>query len=113
MTIDTLRELVLRRPFEPFARPSRAAIPRAIPLMKQSSTCGRLLRCISKASLPEESRYPSRTCSSSPSRLPYDAASGPESERQLEELIRRRLAMPIEQRMNFLRKRLPGGGSCL
>ncbi len=36
-----------------------------------------------------------------------------ESDRQLEELIRRRLAMPIEHRMNFLRKRLPGGGSCL
>ena len=36
-----------------------------------------------------------------------------ESERQLDELIRRRLAMPLEQRMNFLRRRLPGGGSCL
>jgi hypothetical protein len=36
-----------------------------------------------------------------------------ESDRQLEELIRRRLAMPVEQRMNFLRRRLPGGGSCL
>jgi len=36
-----------------------------------------------------------------------------ESDRQLVELIRRRLAMPIEQRMNFLRRRLPGGGSCL
>lgn len=36
-----------------------------------------------------------------------------ESERQLDELIRRRLALPIEQRMNFLRRRLPGGGSCL
>ena len=36
-----------------------------------------------------------------------------ESDRQLEELIRRRLALPIEQRMHFLRKRLPGGGSCL
>jgi len=36
-----------------------------------------------------------------------------ESERQLDELIRRRLALPIEQRMNFLRRRLPGGGNCL
>ena len=36
-----------------------------------------------------------------------------ESERQLIELIRRRLALPLEKRMNFLRKRLPGGGSCL
>jgi hypothetical protein len=36
-----------------------------------------------------------------------------ESDRQLDELIRRRLALPIEQRMNFLRRRLPGGGSCL
>jgi hypothetical protein len=41
------------------------------------------------------------------------AALRQESDRQLEELIRRRLAMPLEQRMNFLRKRLPGGGSCL
>jgi len=41
------------------------------------------------------------------------AALAKESERQMEDLIRRRLAMPIEQRMNFLRKRLPGGGSCL
>ncbi|MFM8890685.1 MAG: hypothetical protein ACKOTB_03505 [Planctomycetia bacterium] len=36
-----------------------------------------------------------------------------ESDRQLDELIARRLALPIEQRMNFLRRRLPGGGSCL
>lgn len=36
-----------------------------------------------------------------------------ESERQLIELIRHRLALPLEKRMNFLRKRLPGGGSCL
>ena len=36
-----------------------------------------------------------------------------ESERQLDDLIRRRLAMPVKKRMNFLRKRLPGGGSCL
>jgi hypothetical protein len=41
------------------------------------------------------------------------AALRKESDRQLEELIRRRLAMPLEQRMNFLRIRLPGGGSCL
>lgn len=36
-----------------------------------------------------------------------------ESDLHLTDLIRRRLAMPIEKRMNFLRKRLPGGGSCL
>ncbi|MFM7108350.1 MAG: hypothetical protein ACKOZU_07075 [Planctomycetaceae bacterium] len=41
------------------------------------------------------------------------AALGIETDRQLAALIRRRLALPIEQRMNFLRKRLPGGGSCL
>jgi hypothetical protein len=26
---------------------------------------------------------------------------------------KRRRAMPVEKRMNFLRRRLPGGGSCL
>ena len=36
-----------------------------------------------------------------------------ETDRQLIDLIRRRLALPVEQRMNFLRRRLPGGGSCL
>jgi hypothetical protein len=36
-----------------------------------------------------------------------------ESERALLELIRRRLALPITKRMNFLRVRLPGGGSHL
>jgi len=41
------------------------------------------------------------------------AALAKESDRQLDELIARRLAMPVEQRMNFLRRRLPGGGSCL
>ncbi len=41
------------------------------------------------------------------------AALKAESERQLEELIRRRLALPLEKRMNFLRRRLPGGGSAL
>jgi len=41
------------------------------------------------------------------------AALRAESERQLEDLIRRRLALPLEKRMNFLRRRLPGGGSAL
>jgi hypothetical protein len=36
-----------------------------------------------------------------------------ESREQLRDLIRRRLALPIEQRMNFLRRRMPGGGTCL
>jgi hypothetical protein len=36
-----------------------------------------------------------------------------ESDRALIELIRRRLAMPIAKRMNFLRVRMPGGGSHL
>jgi hypothetical protein len=41
------------------------------------------------------------------------AALAVESERQLDELIARRLALPLEKRMNFLRRRLRGGGSCL
>lgn len=41
------------------------------------------------------------------------AALAAESERQLDELIARRLALPLEKRMNVLRLRLPGGGSCL
>jgi hypothetical protein len=49
----------------------------------------------------------------SPSRREQLAALAAESDRQLEELIARRLALPLEQRMNFLRRRLPGGGSCL
>jgi len=36
-----------------------------------------------------------------------------ESERNLPEQIRRQLALPMNRRTNFLRKRLPGGGSCL
>ena len=36
-----------------------------------------------------------------------------ESDRQLEDLIARRLALPVDKRMIFLRRRLPGGGSCL
>jgi len=48
-----------------------------------------------------------------PSRKEKLAALKRESERELIELIRRRLAMPVSQRLNFLRVRLPGGGSCL
>ncbi|MEI7891965.1 MAG: hypothetical protein WCI05_02675 [Myxococcales bacterium] len=36
-----------------------------------------------------------------------------ESERDLRDLIRRLLALPMNQRTHFLRKRLPGGGSAL
>lgn len=36
-----------------------------------------------------------------------------ESDRQLDDLIRRRLALPVEARMNFLLRRLLGGGSSL
>ena len=36
-----------------------------------------------------------------------------ENERNLIEQIRRQLARPMNRRTNFLRKRLPGGGSCL
>ena len=48
-----------------------------------------------------------------PSRREKLEALKRESERELVELIRRRLAMPVSQRLNFLRVRLPGGGSCL
>ncbi|MBW1697663.1 MAG: hypothetical protein JRH18_12490 [Deltaproteobacteria bacterium] len=36
-----------------------------------------------------------------------------ESGRNLIEQVRRQLALPMNRRTNFLRKRLPGGGSCL
>ncbi len=36
-----------------------------------------------------------------------------ESELALRDLIRRRLALPVEKRLNFLRVRRPGGGSHL
>jgi len=36
-----------------------------------------------------------------------------ESELNLKDMVRRRLALPLEKRTNFLRVRLPGGGSCL
>ena len=41
------------------------------------------------------------------------AALRKESERAELDLIRRRLALPVEKRMSFLRVRLPGGGSHL
>jgi len=41
------------------------------------------------------------------------AALRGESERALVDLIRRRLALPVEKRLNFLRVRRPGGGSHL
>jgi hypothetical protein len=36
-----------------------------------------------------------------------------QSDADLVDLIRRRLAMPVEKRLNFLRVRRPGGGSYL
>ena len=36
-----------------------------------------------------------------------------ESDLALVEQIRRQLALPMNKRTNFLRKKLPGGGSCL
>jgi len=41
------------------------------------------------------------------------AALRQESERAELDLIRRRLKLPVAKRMNFLRVRLPGGGSHL
>ena len=41
------------------------------------------------------------------------AALRKQSERDLVDLIRRRLALPVGKRMNFLRVRVPGGGSHL
>jgi hypothetical protein len=41
------------------------------------------------------------------------AALRVENERAELDLIRRRLALPVSKRMNFLRIRLPGGGSRL
>jgi hypothetical protein len=41
------------------------------------------------------------------------AALRKESDRALMELIRHRLSLPVEKRLNFLRVRLPNGGSSL
>jgi hypothetical protein len=41
------------------------------------------------------------------------AALRKENERATIEMIRRQLALPMEKRMNFLRVRIPGGGSHL
>lgn len=48
-----------------------------------------------------------------PSRAETLAALKLESDLDLRDQIRRRLALPMEKPMNFLRVRLPGGGSCL
>ena len=48
-----------------------------------------------------------------PGRKEKLAALKRESERDLVELIRRRLALPVERRMNFLRKRVTFRGSAL
>ncbi|MFM7076032.1 MAG: hypothetical protein ACKO3G_08205 [Planctomycetaceae bacterium] len=54
-----------------------------------------------------------RTASSALRDARARAVLAEESDRQLDDLIRRRLALPVEARMNFLRRRLPGGGSAL
>jgi len=54
-----------------------------------------------------------KSAKSPPIRQEVLAALKTESDHHLTELIERRLAMPLEKRMNFLRKLLPGGGSCL
>jgi hypothetical protein len=48
-----------------------------------------------------------------PKREAVLAALRAESQRAELDLIRRRLALPVEKRLNFLRIRLPGGGSRL
>lgn len=48
-----------------------------------------------------------------PSRKQILSALRKESDRDLTDLIRRRLALPVEKRLNFLRVRRPGGGSHL
>jgi hypothetical protein len=65
-----------------------------------------------------QAKHNRRTTAARGRRRPSDrtatlAALRGESQRQLQDLIRRRLALPLEERMNFLRRRLPGGGSCL
>lgn len=61
----------------------------------------------------KQNRPVAAAADASPSRREQLAALAAESDRQLEELIARRPALPMEKRMNFLRRRLPGGGSCL
>ncbi len=46
-------------------------------------------------------------------KVPRKSALKRESERALVEQIRRQLALPPAKRTNFLRKRLPGGGSAI
>ena len=59
-------------------------------------------------------KHPSKATSGSvASRARQLNSLAAESDRQLTDLIRRQLALPLEKRLNFLRRRLPGGGSCL
>lgn len=55
----------------------------------------------------------SRRRAAPPTRRAQLAALKAESDRLLLETIRRQLALPVEKRTHFLRRRLPGGGSCL
>ena len=54
-----------------------------------------------------------RKASRQPRREAALVALRKEEKHALLDLIRRRLAMPVAKRMNFLRVRLPGGGSHL
>ncbi len=51
--------------------------------------------------------------SSRPNRAITLTALRREKDRALLDLIRRRLALPVEKRTHFLRVRIPGGGSHL
>jgi hypothetical protein len=54
-----------------------------------------------------------KTSNCRPKRAAVLAALSKETDRAVVDLIRRRLALPVEKRLNFLRVRRPGGGSHL
>jgi hypothetical protein len=85
-------------------------MPESVPLLAlRTMLCYLSSRRLFMNKKPARKQTPPRK----PRRKEILDALGKENDRQLLELIRRRLALPIEQRTNFLRKRLPGGGSCL